>query len=179
MSQTLFTPTKHEKHCPQCGEILQLKQGKKGLFFGCSAYPKCNYLQPLQTPHESKIIKPLTELCPECGQLLVLRQGHFGMFIGCSGYPHCHFIVHDTPTEQAIPKEITCPDCRQGLLVPRRGRQGKIFYGCDHYPKCKFTLPSQPFSITCPQCKCPVCVEKKAAVYQCVNKQCKHLFNHL
>ncbi len=49
--------------CPECGrgELLQKKNKKKRTFFGCSAYPDCDFLtgrKPLKTP------------CPECGGLL-------------------------------------------------------------------------------------------------------------
>src|SRR5262249_29224771 len=27
--------------CPQCGEAMKLRQGRKGWFLGCSKYPKC------------------------------------------------------------------------------------------------------------------------------------------
>ena len=43
MVETLFQRIKHEELCPQCGSPLQIKQGKKGLFLGCSAYPECDY----------------------------------------------------------------------------------------------------------------------------------------
>lgn len=173
MAKSLFTPTKQETHCPQCGSALQIKQGKKGLFLGCTAYPQCDYLQPLQSQQESKIIKHLNETCPDCGAYLVLRQGHFGMFIGCSHYPDCHFIVHDEPTSPPE-NNIGCPECGKGTLVARRGRQGKIFYACDQYPKCKFTLSSQPYEIPCPRCHYPICIEKQTGIYQCANKACKH-----
>lgn len=29
--------------CPACGAKLKIRAGKKGQFYGCSAYPKCNY----------------------------------------------------------------------------------------------------------------------------------------
>ena len=56
MSQSLFQHTKHEEYCPQCGAPLQMKQGKKGLFLGCTAYPACDYLRPLHKV-EHKVLK--------------------------------------------------------------------------------------------------------------------------
>lgn len=175
MANSLFTPTKHSSHCPQCGAQLAIKQGKKGLFLGCSAYPQCDYLHPLQPAIESKIIKQLTELCPQCGKLLVLKRGHFGMFIGCSGYPACDFIAHDEP-KSCEEAPITCPECQKGLLVARRGRQGKSFYACNQFPQCKFTLNSQPYPQPCPHCNYPLSLAKKTGGYQCANKQCKQSF---
>jgi len=109
MSQSLFQHTKHEEYCPQCGAPLQMKQGKKGLFLGCSAYPSCDYLRPLHKV-EHKVLKELDETCPQCGNPLQLKQGAFGMFIGCSHYPDCDFVVHEQQDEeQSIVVAITFP----------------------------------------------------------------------
>ena len=142
MSQSLFQHTKHEEYCPQCGAPLQMKQGKKGLFLGCTAYPTCDYLRPLNRV-EHKVLKELDETCPQCGNPLQLKQGAFGMFIGCSHYPDCDFVVHEQQDDE---QSIDCPECHKGHLVARRGRQGKIFYGCDNFPHCKFSLPAKPYA---------------------------------
>ena len=178
MKTHLFHHTKQEEHCPKCGSLLQIKQSKKGLFLGCSAYPACDYLKSLQPHTESKTIKDLEQTCPECGHFLQLKQGHFGMFIGCSHYPDCHFIVHEQAEEQVDP--ILCPECKQQNLIARRGRHGKTFYGCAGFPKCKFTLPAKPYERDCPVCRYPVCWLKKSTqthrTWACANKTCRHLF---
>ena len=140
MSQSLFQHTKYEEYCPQCGAPLQMKQGKKGLFLGCSAYPACDYLRPLHKVEHKVLKRSLIETCPQCGNLLQLKQGAFGMFIGCSHYPDCDFVVHEQQDDE---QSIDCPECHKGHLVARRGRQGKIFYGCDNFPHCKFSLPAK------------------------------------
>lgn len=33
----------------------------------------------------------------------------------------------------------TCPRCEDGILTPKRNRDGEVFYGCSNYPDCKFT----------------------------------------
>lgn len=50
-------------HCPQCdqGEIVERKSKKGRLFYGCSAYPKCNF---------ALWNKPTGEKCPKCGSLM-------------------------------------------------------------------------------------------------------------
>lgn len=176
MSHSLFHHTKHEEYCPKCGSVLHIKQGKKGLFLGCSAYPQCDYLRPLQRT-EHKVLKTLDEICPQCGQPLQLKQGSFGMFIGCSAYPECDFVVHE---EEKTDEQIACPECQKGHLVARRGRQGKTFYGCDHFPHCKFSLPAKPYEIPCPQCNFPLALlkseEGEVQQMQCANKVCRHIF---
>lgn len=158
---TLFpTSKKQQESCPKCGGELLLRNGKKGLFLGCSNYPKCDYLKPLHN-QEHRVLKVLDRQCPECGNNLVLRQGSYGMFIGCSNYPECHYIVHEHATEdhqEMIVDDIECPQCHQGQLIARRGRQGKIFYGCERFPKCRFTLAHKPYKKTCPYLSIPSCL---------------------
>ena len=176
MNQSLFHHSKQQEYCPQCGAPLQIKQSKKGLFLGCSAYPECDYLRPLQRA-EHKVLKTLDEICPKCGNLLQLKQGSFGMFIGCSYYPECDFVVRE---ESETEEKITCPECKTGHLISRRGRQGKIFYGCNNFPKCKFSLPAKPYTVPCPTCHFPLSLLKsedgEKQIFQCVNKTCRHIF---
>ncbi|MDQ6568903.1 MAG: topoisomerase DNA-binding C4 zinc finger domain-containing protein [Haemophilus parahaemolyticus] len=170
---SLFKSTKQEEHCPECGALLQIKQGKYGLFLGCSRYPDCSYIRPLH--QSSHVIKTLDEICPECGHFLQIKQGQNGMFIGCSNYPECHFIVQE---EQEKPEESwLCPECNKHHLVPRKGRTGKIFYGCEGYPKCRFTLAAKPIEKECPACHFSLAVLRKGKKgYQCANKACQHIF---
>lgn len=75
----------HEKpeKCDKCGEDMELKRGKYGLFWACKKYPDCKSAKPLL----------LKEKCPECGSNLLERTGKWGKsFIGCSGYPNCKYI---------------------------------------------------------------------------------------
>lgn len=181
MNQSLFQHTKRQDICPECGSLLQIRHGKKGLFLGCSAFPKCAYLKPLHANYESKVLKELDAVCPECGKALQLKQGSFGMFIGCSGYPDCHFIFHEEETQHDENQEtIPCPDCAKGELVPRRGRLGKTFYGCNRFPQCKFTLPVKPQIQTCPTCGERWAMLKKDTethrTFVCLNKKCKCVF---
>lgn len=34
--------------CPRCGHSLILRNGKYGDFYGCSSYPKCKFIQPIE-----------------------------------------------------------------------------------------------------------------------------------
>ncbi len=36
-----------QKKCPKCGSELVLRKGPHGYFFGCSKYPKCNYIEQI------------------------------------------------------------------------------------------------------------------------------------
>lgn len=169
----IFKSTKQIEFCPQCDSPLQLKQGKKGLFLGCSGYPICDYIKPLS--QQNHIIKELEECCPVCGYKLQLKQGSYGIFIGCSHYPECDFIVHEEVEEK---ETFDCPECKKHKLVSRKGRSGKAFYGCTGFPDCKFTLASKPVFHRCSECDYNLALIKKIRgkqVYLCANKHCQHL----
>ncbi|MCW0224961.1 type I DNA topoisomerase [Campylobacter lari] len=61
--------------CPECkkGEIVE-RFSKRGKFYGCSAYPKCNFISKY---------KPSEEKCEECGENLVIKELKKGTFLEC------------------------------------------------------------------------------------------------
>ncbi|WP_412175332.1 type I DNA topoisomerase [Campylobacter sp. CNRCH_2015_0814] len=61
--------------CPNCqeGEIVE-RFSKRGKFYGCSAYPKCNYISKY---------KPSEEKCSECGETLIIKELKKGTFLEC------------------------------------------------------------------------------------------------
>ncbi len=75
MNKSLFQASKHTEHCPQCGAALQIKKGKKGLFLGCTAYPQCDFIKPLQPHSETKVLKTLEQACPQCGHFFAIKTG--------------------------------------------------------------------------------------------------------
>ncbi len=53
--------------CPDCGgEIIERKSKKGHVFYGCSAWPKCNFMS-WDAPAEKQ--------CPECGKTLFKKKG--------------------------------------------------------------------------------------------------------
>ncbi len=146
----LFSASQHAlddaEHCPDCGAPLKLRQGQKGLFLGCSAYPECDYSRPVAGSNDS--IERVLEgtQCPECGHALALKKGRYGIFIGCSNYPQCH---HTEPHEELDDSEVDCPVCGEGHLLKRHSRHGKLFYACSRYPACKYSVanPRSPRTV--------------------------------
>ena len=67
--------------CPVCGGELLQKRSKKGtVFYGCSNYPKCDFVS---------WDYPLEEKCPVCGKYMVRHRTQNGlMFKRCSD-PEC------------------------------------------------------------------------------------------
>ena len=61
--------------CPLCksGEVVE-RFSKRGKFYGCSAYPKCNFVSKY---------KPSEEKCEECGENLVIKELKKGTFLEC------------------------------------------------------------------------------------------------
>lgn len=64
---TLDTP------CPKCGSAVVQRFSRRGAFYGCSAYPKCNFLCNY----------PLVSQKCECGGAMVLKELKKGTFHEC------------------------------------------------------------------------------------------------
>lgn len=65
---------KLEVPCPKCGADLVQRFSKRGAFYGCSAYPKCNFISNYP---------PTGDKCSKCGGVLVLKELKKGNFIEC------------------------------------------------------------------------------------------------
>ena len=118
--------------CPECGHPLVYKEGKNGVFIGCSNYPACKYVQK-----ETKDVEYVEngEVCPSCGHPLVIREDKKGKkFIACSNYPKCSFVKPLITSETLVVKH--CPLC-DGDLIKKKGKYG-YFLGCTNYPSCNY-----------------------------------------
>ncbi len=114
--------------CEKCGSPMVIKNGRRGPFMACSAFPKCRNAKPLpkdkaadgkaaaksagtsarKAParRKSKAV-PTDRDCPDCGAKLVIRTGRRGPFLGCSAYPKCRH------TEN-LPEELEETDNAEG-----------------------------------------------------------------
>jgi DNA topoisomerase-1 len=85
------------RECEKCGKPMVVRASKMGAFWGCTGYPKCKNLVPIEgaTVTGIAVEEPeITEhLCPHCNRPLALRKGRFGPFLGCTGYPECKTII--------------------------------------------------------------------------------------
>ncbi len=90
----------NELHCPECGGVMELRRGRFGPFYSCSAFPRCRFVANLRgdakkraeemMPAPARPKPELTDIaCEECGRPMVIRTGRRGRFLGCSGYPKC------------------------------------------------------------------------------------------
>ena len=143
-----------DKPCPECAEgKLVIKLGRFGRFYGCSRFPECNYMAPLEeeAAAEAEFKKQAEgEKCPECGAAMAVKRSRFGPFLGCTKYPDCK------GTKPLAKKTgAACPDCgkeHKGELVEKKTKRGRVFYGCSRYPKCEFASWKEPVPTPCPEC---------------------------
>jgi len=116
--QAAAEPEKVEgRSCPKCESELIIRQGRYGRFIGCSAYPKCRYIEPLEKPEDTGVT------CPECksGTLLKRRSRNGKIFYSCSTYPKCKYAIWNEPLAEP------CPNCNWPILTlkttKRRGTE--------------------------------------------------------
>jgi DNA topoisomerase-1 len=88
------------RSCPECSSPLAVKRGKYGKFIGCTAYPKCRYIEPLERPEDTGVT------CPKChkGTLLKKKSRRGKVFYSCSTYPRCDYAVWNEPVAEPCPK---------------------------------------------------------------------------
>jgi DNA topoisomerase-1 len=118
------------RSCPECGAELQMKRGKYGKFIGCSAYPKCRYIEPLERPEDTGVT------CPKCseGTLMKKKSRRGKIFYSCSAYPKCDYALWNEPITEP------CPQCGWPVLtikVTKRGGAQKVCPQKD----CSYSVP--------------------------------------
>jgi ssDNA-binding Zn-finger/Zn-ribbon topoisomerase 1 len=105
------------RECPKCGSPLILRQGKYGPFVGCSAYPQCRHIEPVEKPEDTGVA------CPQCrkGTLRKRKSRRGKVFYSCSTYPACDYAVWNEPVAEP------CPRCGWPVLTvkttQRRGTE--------------------------------------------------------
>lgn len=118
------------RQCPDCGGELKIKHGRYGKFIGCSAYPKCKFIESLKKPAETGVA------CPECQQgKMVKRQSRKGrVFFSCSRYPDCKYAVWNEPIAKA------CPKCAWPMVTIKRTKKRGAELVCPR-PNCGHIAP--------------------------------------
>lgn len=114
------------RKCPDCESDLQIRTGRYGKFIGCTGYPKCRFIEPLEKPADTKVA------CPKCSKSTILkRKSRRGkVFYSCGGYPKCDYAIWNEPVDKP------CPKCAWPLLtVKETKKHGKQMLcpkeGCD------------------------------------------------
>lgn len=157
--------------CPKCGKVMLVKNSRFGTqFLGCSGYPECKTMMPLEggeTPEPEKS----DEKCEKCKSEMVIKIGPYGKYLQCTS--------DDCKNRKriVISTGVKCPkEGCTGEIVQRKSRFGKIFYGCNKYPDCDFVLWAPPTGEKCPECKSILVKKflKRGNMIACSNKECSY-----
>jgi DNA topoisomerase-1 len=116
--------------CELCGRPMLLRWGKFGRFLGCSGYPECKNIQPLEKPVDLGI------KCPECKEGNIKeRKSRWGkVFYGCDKYPECKFATWDKPMP------TPCPNCDSSILVEKVTKRAGRVHRC-YKKECGYSIP--------------------------------------
>ena len=176
VSKSDLTTESTDEKCPECGEALVVKLGKRGKFIACSGFKDgCKYTRNVENEVAPEAAEPVLsdEMCDKCGKPMLIKDGRYGKYLACSGYPACKNIQ---PLNKPRGTGVACPDCGEGELTEKKSRYGKMFYSCNRYPQCKFALWDLPVKQPCPKCGFPVVVKKvykkKGEFLKCPKEGC-------
>ena len=158
--------------CPNCGKPMVVRTSRFGSqFLGCSGYPECKTMMPLNATQESAQQEPevCEEKCEKCGSDMIYKVGPYGKYMECTN-ADCK-----NRKRVVISTGVKCPKCG-GEIVQRKSKYGKIFYGCNKYPDCDFVLWNEPTGDVCPDCGSLLVkkVLKKGTFVECSSKTCKY-----
>lgn len=158
--------------CPNCGKIMVIRNSRFGTqFLGCSGYPECKTMMPLNGNGEAPEPEKTDEKCEKCNSEMIIKVGPYGKYFQCTN--------DECKNRKRIVKTtgVKCPkECCEGELVQRKSKFGKLFYGCNKYPDCDFVLWNEPTGEECPKCKSLLVkkVLKKGTTIECSSKTCDY-----
>ncbi len=111
-------PQKTDIKCEKCGHLMVIREGKYGKFLGCSNFPTCKNIQPLEQPKFKGV-------CPKCGKRMVERKSKAGkLYFSCEDYTNCKFMSWDEPTGKK------CPKCGEHIVI--KLQKGKTITKCSN-----------------------------------------------
>ena len=100
-------PEKTDIKCEKCGHMMVVRDGKYGKFLGCSNFPACKNIQPL---NPVQIV--YKGICPKCGKKMTERKSKAGkIYYACSDFEKCKFMSWDEPTGKL------CSKCGEHMVV--------------------------------------------------------------
>ncbi|OGT29977.1 MAG: DNA topoisomerase I [Gammaproteobacteria bacterium RIFCSPHIGHO2_12_FULL_35_23] len=121
-----------DRKCPKCKGDLVIKHGPYGKFIGCSNYPKCKFIEPLEKPEDTKVT------CPVCkkGTILKRKSKRGKIFYSCSKYPKCTYALWNMPIAE------TCPACHWPILTLKETKRAGKEIVCPQ-EACKYKRPAE------------------------------------
>ncbi len=156
--------------CPNCGSKMVVRTSRFGSqFLGCSKYPECKTMLPLNK--DGSVAPPPSETdekCEKCGSPMIQKTGPYGQYLECTNETckHRKRVIKSTG--------VPCPKCGKGEIVFKKSKYGKIFFGCSSYPDCDFVSWNEPVNEKCPECGNILVkkITKKEKKLICSNKKC-------
>lgn len=161
--------------CPNCGKKMLVRNSRFGTqFLGCSGYPECKTMMPLNKTGEVQEPETTDEKCEKCNSDMIIKIGPYGKYLQCTN--------EECKNRKRIIKTtgVKCPkEGCEGEIVQRKSKYGKIFYGCNKYPDCDFVLWNEPTGDVCPKCGSLIVkkVLKKGTFHECSKKECDYKQN--
>lgn len=122
-----------DRECPKCESPLIYRKGRYGKFIGCSTYPKCKHMEPLERPVETGVT------CPTCNKgMMTKRKSRYGTyFYSCSEYPKCKYAINSPPLTQP------CPECDWQVTMIKTTKRRGTERVCPQ-KECNFAEPAEP-----------------------------------
>jgi len=123
-------PEMSDQKCDKCGAGMVIKVGRYGKFLGCSAYPECRNIQPMEKPKDTGVP------CPECnkGTFLEKKSRRGKLFYSCSCYPKCKNALWNPPVSRP------CPECSAPFITQKTTKRRGTEWVCVN-EACKWTAP--------------------------------------
>ena len=158
--------------CPNCGKKMIVRTSRFGTqFLGCSGYPECKTMLPLNKDGSvAKVDEKTDEKCEKCGSDMVVKMGPYGKYLECQN-AECK-----NRKRVVVTTGVKCPKCGEGEVIQRKSKYGKIFYGCNKYPDCDFVSWNEPVEEKCPECGQYLVkkITKKESKLVCSNSSCSY-----
>ncbi len=156
--------------CPNCGKKMIVRTSRYGTqFLGCSGYPECKTMMPLNKDGTAALAEEKSEeKCEKCGSDMIIKTGPYGRYLQCTNDECKH------RKRLVVSTGVTCPKCAKGEIIQRKSKYGKIFYGCSKYPDCDFVSWNEPVKEKCPECGAYLVkkITKKESKLVCSNNEC-------
>lgn len=156
--------------CPNCGSKMVVRTSRFGTqFLGCSNYPNCKTMLPLDSEgNVTEQNQETEEKCEKCNSPMIKKTGPYGPYLECTN--------ETCKNRKRIIKStgVKCPKCNTGEIIFKKSKYGKVFFGCSNYPKCDFVSWYEPVNEKCPECGSFLVkkITKKSKKLACSNKDC-------
>jgi DNA helicase-4 len=112
------------------------------------------YVAMTRTKNFTYIIAPITQSSRFVDDLKMLEQ-NTGASSVVDTYPEDNRVKLEMVIDPQRTKPLSCPVCKIGTLVKRKGKEGREFVSCSNYPSC--TYKASNMDAVRNNNRCPVC----------------------